>query len=109
MSQRHHYLRREALEFSLTSVLSTKGQITQMELPLGLELDLIDGIKMNSNKRNNGRNSPTQVYNAECPRSSETESENERAKVEDSSGGNVRDKAPKESELKQLVEAVFDH
>ena len=80
-----------------------------MELPLGLELDLIDGIKMNSNKRSNGRNSPTQVQTEECPRSSETESDSERAKVEESSGANVKDKTPKESELKQLVEAVFDH
>ena len=80
-----------------------------MELPLGLELDLIDGIKMNSKQRNTGRNSPTQVQKEESSRCGETESDREKAKTDDSSGTNGKDKALTESELKQLVEAVFDH
>ena len=80
-----------------------------MELPLGLELDLIDGIKMSPNKRNNGRNSPTQVQKEECSRTGETESDKGKAKVEESSRVTMTDRGPKESELKQLVEAVFDH
>ena len=79
-----------------------------MELPLGLELDLIDGMKMNS-KRNNGRNSPTQVQNEESSRPCKTESDKEKVKVADNSGTNVTSRGPNESELKQLVEAVFDH
>ena len=80
-----------------------------MELPLGLELDLIDGMKLTPKKRINGRNSPTQFQNEESSRNSETESDKEKGKVAESSGKNGTDRGPKESELKQLVEAVFDH
>ena len=80
-----------------------------MELPLGLELDLIDGMKLTPKKRINGRNSPTQFQNEESSGNSETEADKEKGKVAESSEKNGKDRGPKESELKQLVEAVFDH